>query len=85
MDSQNENKYVALKESFIKDYFYHKGSQIAILENKALKQVPNNVIVFAKMHETSNGALLEPLTDEEYQNAYTKYKALTEMINKEEK
>lgn len=81
----NEEKYVVLKEEFIRDYFYHKGSQIAILENKAFKNIPDDVLILAKMHESSNGALLEPLTDEEYKNAYKKYKVLVKMTNKEEK
>jgi len=81
-DQTKEKKY-RLKNIFIKDHFYHKGNKIAILENKAFKNIDQNILILAKMIENENEVNLEPLTDEEYEQAIKKYDALVEMFDEE--
>lgn len=75
-----EDKLLTLKDGFIKDYFYHKGNKIAILENKAFKNMDSDLLILAKMVESENEILIEPLTDEEYEQAAKKYEVLVKLM-----
>lgn len=83
-NSNSKDKLLTMKDGFIKDHFYHKGNKIAILENKAFKNVDSNLLILAKMNESENEILIEPLTDAEYEQAIRKYEALIKLQDEEE-
>lgn len=75
-----KEEMLTLKQEFIKDYFYLNSEKIAILENKAFKNVDENLLILAKVNENEKEIILEPLTDEEYEKAIKKYNLLVEVF-----
>jgi len=82
---KNSNKKtIVLKDNFIKDYFYLKQDKIAILENKAIKNVDEDLLILVKVVEKQDGIYLEQLTEEEYALAIKKYDLLVKAFSEEE-
>lgn len=79
-----KGKELTLTEDFIKDYFFHQGNKIVILENKAFKNVDENILILAKIIEDEKSKRIEPLTEEEYDQALKKYEALIDLYENEE-
>lgn len=83
MEEKQENM-LTLKPEFVKDYFFLNSEKIAILENKAFKNVDENLLILAKVNENEKEVILEPLTDEEYDRAIKKYNLLVDMLSEED-
>lgn len=76
-----KEKEFILSDKIILDYFYNDDKKIAVLDNKAFKNIPKDDLILVEMVDGETEVMLEALTDEDYKNAVKKYSDLLKLIN----
>lgn len=64
------------KKNIVVDMFPHNNEIIAVLDNKAFKGMHRKTLLLAKLMQEGKKAFLKPLTEDEYDGAAKRYKAL---------
>ena len=75
-----KEKEFILSDKIILDYFYNDDKKIAVLDNKAFKNIPKDDLILVEMVEGETEVMLEALTDEDYKNAVKKYSDLLKLV-----
>ena len=82
LNEEIKQDYIMLDPKIIIDHFYHRENKILILDPFAFKKiVDKDLLILAKEIITEKGVAIEPLTEEEYEDAVRKYEALVELIS----
>ena len=85
MEIKNEDEMVILKDEIIEDFFYYEDEKIAVLNNKAFKNIPDESVILAKLTQDEDGdENIELLTADEYDKAFKTYVKLLEAIQENE-
>ena len=73
------------KDEIIEDFFYYEDEKIAVLNNKAFKNIPDESVILAKLTQDEDGdENIELLTADEYDKAFKTYVKLLEAIQENE-
>jgi len=82
MEEKKETKRI-VPDEIIEFTFYVDGKEIAVLNNKALKQ-DEDILMLAKIEFDGKDYNLKSLDDEEYKSAIKMYKKILRLTEEEE-